>query len=112
MAFQRCLLEMGTGVDLHGKNYTKAAQRAVEDALRHCSLSFPRVIGSGADAMRVEVTIGVQEPSEVDGDSVLSVLPYGEKHISVVPGGLNVLNDSGTDATVIANAAIIVSMDI
>jgi uncharacterized protein (TIGR02058 family) len=112
MTYQRCLLEMGTGVDLHGKNYTKAAQRAVEDALRHCSLSFPRVFGTGAEAMHVEVTIGVQEPNEVEKDSVLSVLPYGEKHINVVAGGLNIPNDSGTDATVIANAAIIVSMNV
>ena len=32
MAKKRCLLEMGMGTDLHGKDYTKAAQRAVRDA--------------------------------------------------------------------------------
>ena len=33
MALKRCLLELGSGVDLHGKDSTKAARRAVFDAL-------------------------------------------------------------------------------
>ena len=43
MAKKRCLLEMGMGTDLHGKDYTKAAQRAVRDALWHNSVSFPGI---------------------------------------------------------------------
>ena len=40
MAKKRCLLEMGMGTDLHGKDYTKAAQRAVRDALWHIVFLF------------------------------------------------------------------------
>ena len=46
MAKKRCLLEMGMGTDLHGKDYTKAAQRAVRDALWHNSVSFPGIFES------------------------------------------------------------------
>ena len=33
MARMRLILELGTGNDLHGSDYTKAALRAVQDAL-------------------------------------------------------------------------------
>ena len=33
MALKRVILELGTGNDLHGGDYTKAALRAVQDAL-------------------------------------------------------------------------------
>ncbi len=42
MARMRLILELGTGNDLHGSDYTKAALRAVQDALHHSSLSFIR----------------------------------------------------------------------
>ena len=112
MALRRCLLEMGMGVDLHGKDPTKAAQRAVRDALWHNSVGFPSVFGAGPDSMHVEVTIGVPQPEAVDGEAVLNVLPYGQRRISVVRGGLEVPSEDGSDATIIANAAVIVSLDV
>ena len=112
MALKRCLLEMGMGVDLHGKDYTTAAQRAVTNALWHNSLYFVRTLGSGPDSMRVDVTIGVPEPDAVDREAVLSVLPYGHKYINVVKGGLEIPNEDGSDATIMANAAVLVSLDV
>jgi uncharacterized protein (TIGR02058 family) len=112
MALTKCLLEMGMGVDLHGKNYTTAAQRAVTNALWHNSLYFTRAFGSGPNSMHVEVTIAVPEPDSVNGEAVLSVLPYGHKTIKVVKGGMEIPNEDGTDATVIANAAVLVSLDV
>ncbi len=111
MALVRCLTEMGMGVDVHGLDYTSAAQRAVFDAIHHSSLGFQRLIGKTADDMRVDVTIGVPKPEAVDSKAVLATLPHGGGHIKVVPGGLEVLNDQGTDGTLIANAVVIVSFD-
>ncbi|MAB02879.1 MAG: hypothetical protein CML34_08825, partial [Rhodobacteraceae bacterium] len=37
---KRLILEMGMGNDLYGEDYTKAACRAVQDALHHSSLSL------------------------------------------------------------------------
>ncbi len=112
MALKRCLLEMGMGVDLHGRDYTQAAQRAVTNALWHNSLYFVRSFGAGPESMRVDVTIAVPEPDAVDGEAVLSVLPYGQKRINVVKGGLEIPNEDGSDATIMANAAVLVSLDV
>jgi hypothetical protein len=38
MDYRRYLLEVGTGIDLHGMDETKAAQRAVKDAISHSSM--------------------------------------------------------------------------
>ena len=38
MDYRRYLVEIGTGVDLHGEDATKAAQRAVKDAISHSSM--------------------------------------------------------------------------
>ena len=111
MALERCLLEMGMGVDLHGRDYTKAAKRAVKDALRHNSLGFARVVGQSVDAMHVDVTIGVPQPDAVDREAVAGVLPHGHAEVRVVQGGLEIPSRDGADATVMANAAVIVSLD-
>lgn len=112
MALKKCLLELGMGVDLHGKNYTEAAQRAVWDAIGHNSLPFLRVFGSGPQSMRVDVTIAIPQPDAVDGEAVLGVLPHGQGHIVLVQGGMEIPNEDGTDATIIANAAVVVSLDV
>ena len=111
MALIRCVTEMGMGVDVRGRDYTSAAKRAVYDAIHHSSLGFQRLIGKTADDMVAEVTIGVPEPEAVDTDEVLTVLPHGRGSCKAVLGGLEVLNDEGTDATVIANAIVVVRYD-
>ena len=45
MPAKRVILELGTGNDLHGGDYTKAAVRAVQDAIHHSSLSLIRSLG-------------------------------------------------------------------
>ena len=49
MTYKRVILEMGAGNDLHGGDYTKAALRAVQDALHHYSLSFISALGIDKD---------------------------------------------------------------
>ncbi len=48
MARVRCITEMGMGVDVHGRDATKAAKRAVSDAIRHSSLGFVRLLREDA----------------------------------------------------------------
>ena len=113
MPLKRCLLELGTGVDLHGKDSTKAARRAVFDALRHSSVSFPRVFGYDPDMMFVEVNIAVPHHETVRSGEVLLELPYGQKSINVVEGGMEIGSSGHSDdSTIVANAAIIVSLDV
>ena len=108
MAMVRCVTEMGMGVDVHGQDYTTAATRAVFDAIHHSSLGFQRLLGKTADDMRVDVTIGVPQPEAVDREAVL---PHGTGYCTAVHGGLEIPNERGDDALVIANAVVIVSFD-
>lgn len=112
MAWQRMVLEIGMGTDIRGADYTKAAVRALRDALWHNSLGVADAVGLPVDAMRVEVTIGVPHPEAVDKAAILAALPHGTGTVEVVEGGLEIANDSGTNVTVIANAAALVRLDI
>jgi hypothetical protein len=73
----RIILETGTGNDLYGEDYTKAACRAVQDALHHSSLVLFKSLGFDHRDMRVQVTIGVQQPDRVDLAVVAAELPRG-----------------------------------
>ena len=112
MPLKRVILEMGAGNDLHGADYTKAALRAVQDALHHSSLALVRSLGLDSNAMQVEVTIGVQQPEKVDAAAVRKSLPRGQVAVKVVKGGLDVLDEDGHDRAVIASAAIAVRFEL
>ena len=112
MAFKRMVLQMGMGTDIRGTDYTKAAVRALRDALWHNSLGIANAVGLPTDSMHVEVTIGVPKPEKVDALAVLEVLPHGAGTVNIVEGGLEIANDAGTGTTVIANAAAVVRLDV
>lgn len=111
MAKIRCITEMGMGVDVHGRDATKAAKRAVSDAIRHSSVGFFRLVGKTRDDMFVDVTVAVPRPETVDIDAVAKELPYGTVTVKAVPGGLEIPSDIGGDAILIANAAVLVSLE-
>ena len=112
MALKRVILEMGTGNDLHGGNYTKAALRAVQDALHHSSLAMIRSLGvDSKTGMFVDVTIGVQKPEKVDNEKVRLSLPHGIVTVKAVKGGLDVPDEEGKDLAVIASAAVAVRLE-
>ena len=106
------VLEIGMGTDIRGADYTKAAVRALKDALWHNSLTVAQALGQSSDAMRVDVTIAVPAPDRVDRQAVLAVLPHGSGSVAVVEGGLEIPNEAGSDKTVIANAAAVVYLDL
>jgi len=87
---------MGMGVDLRGGDYTKAAVRALRDALWHNSLTVVPALGYSVDDMQVDIEIAVAEPAKAT--------------VNVVRGGLDVRDDDRH--TVVANAAAVVYLDI
>ena len=105
MTWKRVVLEIGMGTDIRGGDHTKAAVRALKDALWHNSLGIGEVVGQDSDAMRVEVTIGVPKPDQVDTAQVLAVLPHGTGTVTCVEGGLEIPNPAKADVTLIAHAA-------
>ena len=106
MSARPAVLEFGMGVDVHGQDCTKAACRAVSDAIRHSSLPLLADVRARGGRMLVDVTVGVPDPPSVDIARVSSELPHGEVTVRAVPGGLRV---PGAD-TIIACAAITVSI--
>lgn len=106
MADKRIILEMGTGNDLYGQNYTKAARRAVQDALHHSSITLFSKLGIDHTEMRVDVTIAVQKPEQVDCELVARDLPRGRATVRAVLGGLDVEDSEAGTRHVVATAAI------
>lgn len=112
MALKRIILEMGTGNDLYGEDYTKACRRAIQDALHHSSLSLFRTLGIDRDSMHVEVTVGVQRPEQVDTEALAKEIPFGTVTVNAQYGGLNVVDPDMDTTTVIAAAAIAARLDL
>ncbi len=112
MAWKRMVLQIGMGTDIRGGEPTKAAVRALRDALWHNALTITYALGVPVDAMRVEVRIGVPNPDAVDRDAVLAVLPHGTGTVEVVEGGLAIPNEAGTGVTLVAHAAATVWLDL
>lgn len=106
MSDQRFIIEMGMGNDQYGQDYTKAAARAIEDAIRHSAIPMFEAIGVDHEQMRVQVTIGVQEPDRVDCTALAEKLPRGRAEVTAVFGGLNVVNPDNGNTLVIASAAV------
>lgn len=108
---KRYLTEMGMGVDVHGGDYTKAAKRAVSDAIRHSSINFFPHIKQSRDAMQIIVKLGASKPDLIDTAAVAEELPYGNVTVQPELGGLDVLAENGEDIMVIVNAAILVGFE-
>ncbi|MEO0501890.1 MAG: Lin0512 family protein [Pseudomonadota bacterium] len=104
MAEQRLIIEMAQGVDLHGRDDTKAARRAVEQALQGASLPIFGTLGVDRDTMRVVVHVAVPRPKEVDVEAIAALLPYGTVEVMPEQGGMDV--SVAGDVAVMAVAAI------
>ena len=112
MPMKRVVLEIGMGTDIRGADPTKAAVRALRDALWHNSLNIAKALNMDTDSMVVDVRIGVPRPEMVDRAQVLAILPHGTGTVTCVEGGLEIVNDEGTGSTLIAQAAAIVRLDL
>ena len=111
MAKTRMALEIGMGTSLRQGDYTRAAVRALQDALWRNSVSFAEAFGFEKSDMLVDVEIGVQQPEAVDIEEIKAVLPYGQCAVNVVAGGLDITKPDGEGVTILANAAIVISFN-
>ncbi len=112
MPLKRVILELGTGNDLYGEDYTKAAKRAVHDALHHSSITLFRSLGLDRESMIVNVAVGVQKPERVDCDAVASELPHGKVTVVAEHGGLNLVDPDNDTVSVIATVGISAWLDL
>lgn len=118
MARQRYIVEIGTGADLHGGNVTKAAQKAIKDAVSHSCLCglFDIMNFTDPNQMYIELKIACPHPETINREEVLRAVPFGTVDLEVVGGGLSVrglyLPELGEgDTIVVAVAALTVYID-
>ncbi|MFX1530882.1 MAG: Lin0512 family protein [Promethearchaeota archaeon] len=125
MVEARFINQIGAGVDQHGhnKDCTNAAIKAIKNAISNnclcglseiCNFREPKDI----NRMVVHVKIGAPYPDKIDEKKVLEAIPFGEKSIEVVKGGLltegvmiRELGDT-SDQIIVCNAAVTVSVKI
>ena len=108
------ILELGTGSALQSGSYTKAAVRAVQNALWHNSINLVELFDGEKSEMQIDVEIACQKPEEVDVNIVSGAFPYGQISAKSVKGGLDIAHPTRPDGppTIIAHAAIIVSLNL
>lgn len=110
------VVELGTGVDLHGKDATSAAVKAVRDAFAHVSLPGLRLVAGVTDFSKVaiEVRLGVPDGVErPDTARVAAVFPMGQTTVQVERGGLLAPGGGADprDQLLIVNAVIYVRVE-
>ena len=123
MVEARFINQLGMGVDQHGHNNecNNAAIKAIKNAISNnclcglseiCDFKEPKDI----NRMLVHVKIGAPYPDKIDEKEVLNAIPFGEKSIEVVHGGLiaegvmiKELGDTSSQI-IICNAAVTVSV--
>lgn len=118
MSLKRFIVEIGTGADLHGGDVTKAAQKAIKDAVSHsCLCGLFDITGiKDPNQMHIHVKIACPNPEKLDQEEVLRAVPFGSAQIEAVPGGISVrgldLPALGQgDTIVVAVAALTVYVD-
>ena len=118
MGTKRFVVEIGTGADLHGEDVTKAACRAVKDAIsRSCLCGLVEIIGiDDLQIMQVDILVACPKPDEVDLEQVKATAPIGQKTARAVEGGMIAKGlcvpsfATDCDQIVVANAAVTVSI--
>jgi len=120
MACKRFAIELGYAADLHGADMTKAAVRAVRDAVsRTCLCGLIEILGRGGfEGVHVHADVAVPEPAAVDREAVLAAIPIGVKSLTLSAGGLRAPGIEapcfapGASDIVAACAALTVSVDV
>lgn len=110
MAKTQFAVEMGMGTDLRGADYTKAARRAVHDALHRNYLTVADAFGFERAQMIVDIRIGVGQPDRVDLEAVKQEAPYGHVSAEAILGGADL--EMNGNAVIVANAIVTVSFDV
>jgi uncharacterized protein (TIGR02058 family) len=113
---KRFIVEIGTGIDIHGENVTKAACRAVKDAVsRSCLCGLLEVLElTNLEDIKVDIQVASPNPDQVDLEQVMAEVPIGRKSARAVEGGMTAQGlcvpqfAPQCDQIVVANAAVTV----
>lgn len=84
-------IETGMGIDVHGQDITRAAVRAVKNAIHYNSMPGIRSVlpNNSLDNMCVNVRLAVPcDKENLDIETVKAALPFGKVTVEVVDGGM------------------------
>lgn len=84
-------IETGMGIDVHGQNITKAAVRAIKNAIHFNSMPGIRSVlpGNSLDNMIVNVKLAVPcDKEKLNIDAVKETIPFGKVTVEVMDGGM------------------------
>jgi len=119
---KKFITQIGMGVDQHGhdNNCTKAAIKAIKNAISNNCLSGLSEIcnlKNPAD-MFVHVKLACPYPDKINEKKILRALPFGTKSLEIVEGGMiapgimiKELGDTSSDI-IVCNAAVTVSLKV
>ena len=110
MPKEQFAVQMGMGTDLKGQDYTKAACRAVHDALHRNFMTVGAAFDFPLEAMLVDIRVGVGKPEKVDLNLVKLEAPVGVVTAEAVKGGLDVEMMGHTP--IVANAIVTISFNV
>ncbi|MCT2537857.1 Lin0512 family protein [Aquibacillus koreensis] len=109
-------VQTGTGTDVHGQDITKAAVRAVEDAIYSNSMpGIEKALPNGSlGNMEVNVRLAVPlDREQVDTQVIKQMIPDGNVQVEVTEGGMATSSgiilkkeNDDNDLMYIVNAAI------
>jgi len=89
--WRRYVIEIGMGIDQHGQDPTKAAIKAIKDAItRVCTVGLLELFELDLERdIKAEILIGVPYSQRVNIEKVKEVIPLPcEKVVKIVEGGL------------------------
>ena len=113
---RKFIIQIGMGVDQHGQDVTKAAQKAIKDAIsNNCLVGLTEICNlTDLRNFYVHVRIAVPYPEQINEKRLLKAVPFGNKELVVEKGGMVVpgiqipeLGDSSNEM-IIATAAVTV----
>ena len=87
----RYIIEIGTGIDLHGQDMNKAAKKAIKDAVSHsclCGLYEILHLQNADEHVKINITLACSRPYEICPYMLLDTVPVGHAEITAVKGGM------------------------
>jgi len=114
--FKTFIIQIGMGVDQHGQDVTKAAQKAIKNAIaNNCLVGLTDICHlKDLKDFYVHVQVAVPYPERINKKTLEKAIPFGNKEILVEKGGMVVqgiripeLGDTSNEM-IIANAAVTV----
>lgn len=120
MNLKRYVIELGMGADLHGQDVTKAAQRAIRDAIsRSCLCGLLDIFQfDHPDRMHIRLKVSCPYPEQLDQGKIKESVPFGEVSLTVEEGGmvtegleLPIVAQGNQIVVALASLTVLVDMD-